>query len=116
MMRVYGVYRNTEPTEGRGVMVLDKLFESESDAEAYRLAQPDYPGHPMWVVRSLDVECVVSDISRQEEIDREGMKQAVTDVRALADKWYNATEATTGNPSIVARAFADEIYRALNGW
>ena len=34
-------------------------------------------------------------------------------VRALADKWDNAIEATTGNPSIVAKAFAAELYQAL---
>jgi hypothetical protein len=36
-------------------------------------------------------------------------------VIALAAKWEKATEMTTGNPSIVARAFAAELRTALAG-
>lgn len=38
---------------------------------------------------------------------------ALRRVRALADKWANALELGTGNPSVVARAFAAEILAAL---
>lgn len=34
-------------------------------------------------------------------------------VRALAARWDSALEATTGNPSIVAKAFAAEVFAAL---
>lgn len=54
-MKVYGVYQNSEPTEGRGIMVLRKLFESARSAYAFKLEQNDYPGHPMWEVRELEV-------------------------------------------------------------
>lgn len=36
-------------------------------------------------------------------------------VRALAEKWETATELGTGSPSIVARAFAEELRKALGG-
>ena len=52
-MQVYGVFQNSEPTEGRGLMLLDKLFEDQDDAKAYMLSQSDYP---MWEVRQLPVE------------------------------------------------------------
>lgn len=35
MITVYATYRNADMTEGRGPMVLDKVFADESDAHAY---------------------------------------------------------------------------------
>lgn len=55
-MKVYGLYCNSDPTEGRGAMVLKQLFESRLDAERCRREQKDYPGWPMWKVEELDVE------------------------------------------------------------
>ncbi|WPH57841.1 hypothetical protein [Mycobacterium phage WXIN] len=57
-----------------------------------------------------------SDIPDAEALDNKARKQALANVRALADKWHNAIELGTGNPSIISRAFADELYRALDGW
>jgi len=41
MFTVFGVYRNADQTEGRGPMVLSKLFASREVAEHYVVAQPD---------------------------------------------------------------------------
>jgi hypothetical protein len=40
---------------------------------------------------------------------------AVQRVQALVEKWENATELSSGQPSIVARAFAAELREALEG-
>lgn len=40
---------------------------------------------------------------------------ALDRVRALAEKWENVIELGTGNTSIVARAFAEELRKALEG-
>lgn len=40
---------------------------------------------------------------------------ALERVRALVEKWENATELDTGRPSIVTRAFAAEVRKALEG-
>lgn len=42
-------------------------------------------------------------------------EEAVAEIRALADKWYAATDIGTGEPSVIARAFAQELYRVLGG-
>lgn len=42
-------------------------------------------------------------------------EQRLNGVDALAEKWETATELGTGSPSIVARAFAEELRKALGG-
>lgn len=41
--------------------------------------------------------------------------QRLDEVRALADKWYTATDLGTDNVNYVARAFAEDLYKALDG-
>lgn len=66
-MTVYGVYRNTDMTEGRGPMVLDRLFLYEEMAQMYADSQLGVMGykpkggswakipHAEWQVRPLGV-------------------------------------------------------------
>lgn len=55
MITVFATYRNQDMTEGRGPMVLDKVFMVQDDAEAYILQQdgvmgrkPSDFGKPSW--------------------------------------------------------------------
>lgn len=54
----WGVYKNTDMTEGRGAMYLARLFSTEADAEAWKMTQPDYPNWPMHKVRPVVVDLV----------------------------------------------------------
>jgi hypothetical protein len=47
--------------------------------------------------------------------DQEAGQARFEQVAALAEKWESATDLASGNPSIVARAFAAEVRKALDG-
>lgn len=53
---LWGVYKNTDMTEGRGVEYLARLFSTEADAELWKQTQPDYPNWPMHKVRPVVVD------------------------------------------------------------
>jgi hypothetical protein len=59
MMEVFGVYRNSDMTEGRGPMVLDGIYESEAAACEYAGNQPGVMGlrgpNTGWEVRRLKI-------------------------------------------------------------
>lgn len=55
------------------------------------------------------------EVTDQEWLYR-GHLKALQDVRALAEKWRDAKSLSDGKPNIVAQAFADELFRALNGF
>lgn len=44
MMTVWATYHNSDMTEGRGPMVLDKVFTQEEDAHAYTMTQDGVMG------------------------------------------------------------------------
>jgi len=52
--KLWGVYLNTDMTEGRGRRYLARLFRTEDQARAWVETQHDYPGHPMHVVAEVD--------------------------------------------------------------
>jgi hypothetical protein len=59
--------------------------------------------------RDLYVRC------EQLVLERNEAQHALDQVTALAEKWENATDLGSGNPSIVASAFAAEVRAALDG-
>lgn len=68
MITVFASYRNSDTTEGRGPMVVDKVFTKETDAYAYINGQTGVMGRSPsqfgqngwaqmgdWTVKSIDV-------------------------------------------------------------
>lgn len=51
--RLWGVYKNTDMTEGRGMTYLARLFRTQPAALAWVQKQPDYEGHPMHQIKPL---------------------------------------------------------------
>lgn len=45
-LQVWGIYKNTDMTEGRGREYLDRVFATEEAASRWRATQSDYPGWP----------------------------------------------------------------------
>jgi hypothetical protein len=71
MMQVWATYRNSDMTEGKGHMVLDKVFMYEQDAHEYINDQPgvfgrraehgwqntnlgDWQVKPLWIMEHLE--------------------------------------------------------------
>lgn len=52
--RVWGVYKNTDMTEGRGREYLDRVFKTEAQAIHWQHKQSDYPNWPMHKIRMID--------------------------------------------------------------
>lgn len=59
--KLWGVYLNTDMTEGRGMRYLARLFRTEDQARAWVETQSDYPGHPMHVVAEVDFDLAAMD-------------------------------------------------------
>lgn len=61
-MELWGVYKNTDMTEGRGREYLDRVFATEELALRWRSRQMDYPGWPMHKIRpvKLDIDAIES--------------------------------------------------------
>lgn len=59
--RLWGVYLNTDMTEGRGMRYLARLFGTEDQARTWVETQSDYPGHPMHVVAEVDFDLAALD-------------------------------------------------------
>ena len=59
--RLWGIYKNTDMTEGRGIEYLDRLFSSEELALRWRATQSDYPGWPMHKIRPVDLDLAALD-------------------------------------------------------
>lgn len=75
MFNIYAAFRNQDMTEGRGPMVIDRIFARESDAEEYILQQhgvmgrkpadygePSWAGMGDWEVKRLAVMESLDDI------------------------------------------------------
>lgn len=58
---LWGVYLNTDMTEGRGMRYLARLFRTEDRARAWAETQSDYPGHPMHVVKETELDLAALD-------------------------------------------------------
>lgn len=58
---LWGVYLNTDMTEGRGMRYLARLFRTELQARRWVETQHDYPGHPMHVVAAVDFDLAALD-------------------------------------------------------
>lgn len=59
--KLWGVYLNTDMTEGRGMRYLARLFRTELQARRWVETQHDYPGHPMHVVKEVDFDLAALD-------------------------------------------------------
>jgi len=59
--KLWGVYLNTDMTEGRGRRYLARLFRTELQAQRWVEIQPDYHGHPMHVVKEVDFDLAALD-------------------------------------------------------
>ena len=59
--KLWGVYLNTDTTEGRGMRYLARLFRTELQARRWVETQHDYPGHPMHVVKEVDFDLATLD-------------------------------------------------------
>lgn len=59
--KLWGVYLNTDMTEGRGMRYLARLFRTELQARRWVETQHDYPGHPMHVVAAVDFDLAALD-------------------------------------------------------
>jgi hypothetical protein len=84
MYTVYATYRNSDMNEGRGPMVMDKVFTEERDAQEYINQQPGVFGrHPEhgwqnsglsdWTVKSLIILEHLEDgeeYARQQTLER----------------------------------------------
>lgn len=53
-MTVYGIYKNTDMTEGRGMQYLDRIFATEEMAIAWRETQRDYPNWPYHQIKPVE--------------------------------------------------------------
>lgn len=53
---LWGVYKNTDMTEGRGREYLDRLFHTEHRAKKWVQTQSDYPGWPMHKIRPVQFD------------------------------------------------------------
>ena len=59
--KMWGVYLNTDTTEGRGMRYLARLFRTELQARRWVETQHDCPGHPMHVVKEVDFDLATLD-------------------------------------------------------
>lgn len=59
--KLWGVYLNTDMTEGRGMRYLARLFRTELQARRWVETQHDYHGHPMHVVKEVDFDLAALD-------------------------------------------------------
>lgn len=59
--KLWGVYLNTDMTEGRGMRYLARLFRTELLARRWVETQHDYHGHPMHVVKEVDFDLAALD-------------------------------------------------------
>ena len=59
--KMWGVYLNTDMTEGRGMRYLARLFRTEDQARTWVKTQHDYPGHPMRVIAEVDFDLAALD-------------------------------------------------------
>lgn len=50
---VWGVYKNTDMTEGKGIEYLDRIFRTKAAAVRWQRRQSDYPGWPMHKVKKV---------------------------------------------------------------
>jgi len=89
-MIIFGVYKNSDMTEGRGPMVLDKLFANENDAIKYRESQLGVMGRPLhlqdsgdWCIKTLEVTDKVVEVEKVFRLDETGENP----------EWYNLYEA-----------------------
>ena len=55
-MIVWGVYKNTDMTEGKGRQCLDRIFATEELALRWRATQKDYPGWPMHKLEKIEFD------------------------------------------------------------
>lgn len=60
-LKLWGVYLNTDMTEGRGMRYLARLFRTEEKARAWVETQNDYPGHPMHIVQETELDLAALD-------------------------------------------------------
>lgn len=58
---LWGVYLNTDMTEGRGVRYLARVFRTEDQARRWVDTQTDYPGHPLHNVAEVDMDFALVD-------------------------------------------------------
>lgn len=102
MLTVYATYRNSDMTEGKGPMVLDKVFTDESDAQAYVDLQPGVMGrrpsdgwqnvkHGDWQVRPFQI---MEHLDDGEEYER---KQLIASANS---KLTNAERKALGLPPL----------------
>lgn len=69
-LKLWGVRRNTDMTEGRGAMRLERAFLTEDQAHAWVETQHDYPGHPSFKVEPLTLDLTALDTFEGMEIPR----------------------------------------------
>jgi hypothetical protein len=78
MIKIYATYRNEDMTEGRGPMVIDKIFTKRKDAEDYIDNQSGVMGRKKiwskekygdWIVNELVLFESLDELKKQKEIE-----------------------------------------------